>query len=498
VIRPSLALGGVVVLLALGTGAVSAVGRPPAVREGERLVEVQSATAVCPDVHQEAGLFQTRISVGAAPLPAGRTAGRGQVVTSLIAKGGAPVRLPLTDAGQVAVNLGRAVYSDGVVVDATQAQATGLEVEQVARVSNGPYRGLAGVRCVAPQRDLWFVGSGATLNDRSVLVLANVDDTPATVDVTAFGRRGAGDARTGQGLTIAPRSRLSVPVENLAPDLDDLVVHVSSRQGRVVAVLRHNRVQGRVPQGFDYVPQAVPPATSVVVPGIPAGPGYRSLIVGNPSGEDTTVSIRATVTDGQFVPTGMEEVQVPAHRTVRVNLSTLAATTPVTATVTSSGAPVVASAFLVDVLPFQTTEVRDISYGGSSGPLTGPALVTDLVINRATESTLLLTAPDAAASVVVTPITVIGAASAPPAPRTVRVPAGRTVAFRLSTFFPPGTQAQLAVEVRPQADSGPVYASRFLKERGGRGALATLLTLQGPAQLVPRPTARQDDEAGYP
>ena len=47
-------------------------------------------------------------------------------------------------------------------------------------------------------------------------------------------------------------------------------------------------------------------------------------------------------------------------------------------------------------------------------------------------------------------------------------------------------------------DCGPVYASRYLRERGGRGTLTTLLTLQGPAQLVERPATVQDDEAGYP
>jgi hypothetical protein len=93
---------------------------------------------------------------------------------------------------------------------------------------------------------------------------------------------------------------------------------------------------------------------------------------------------------------------------------------------------------------------------------------------------------------------VLGAAGSPPRPRTISIPAGRTFPVRLSTFFPPGTSARLAIEVRPLDDSGPVYASRYLRERGGRGALATLLTLQGPAQLVARPPAVQDDEAGYP
>jgi hypothetical protein len=182
---------------------------------------------------------------------------------------------------------------------------------------------------------------------------------------------------------------------------------------------------------------------------------------------------------------------------VSLGLPALTATSPLTATVTSSGAPVVAGAVLYDYQQFQVGSIHELAYGGSALPLSGPALLTDLVINRPTESTLLLSAPEDAATVIVTPIRVLGSRSAPP-PRTLHVPAGRTIAFRLSTFFPPGTYTRLAVEIRPADDSGPVYATRYLRERGARGTLSTLLTLRGPAQLVPRPTAVQDDEAGYP
>jgi hypothetical protein len=420
------------------------------------------------------------------------------VTTSLLDESKPPAAVPLELPGQVSVGLGTSLQEGGVVVRATGALATGLEVEQVARVSNGSYRGLASLRCEAPKRDAWFVGASAGVADRAVLVLANVDDTPATVDITVFGRSGRADSRSGQGLTVAPHRRLLVPLENLAPDMDYLVTRVRSRQGRVVAALRHNRVIVPTPLGFDFVPQALPPATSVVVPGIPQGPGYRGLIIGNPSEDDTSVRIQVTTRDGQFVPTGKDDVTVPAGRTVWVRLDPLTDTTALTATVTSSGAAVVASALLVDHQDVQLGSIRDIAYGGSSLPLTGPALLTDLVINRPTESTLLLSAPGDAATVVVTPIKVLGSAGAPPKARRLTIPAGRTIAFRLSTFFPPGTSAQLAVEVRPEDGSGPVYATRYLRERGGRGTLTTLLTLRGPARLVPRPTAVQDDEAGYP
>ena len=335
--RPPLGLMTVLVLLAAGTAVASVVDAPAHRRAGAQAVEVVGATAVCPDVRQLKGFFQTRISVGAAPLPPGRDATGGAVVTTLVRGKSAPVTVPLTEPGQVAIGLGTATNENGVVVSATGALASGLEVEQVFRANDGHYRGLANLRCEAPKRDAWFVGASNGIVDASQLVLANVDDTPATVDITAFGRSGPVDQRPGQGITVPPHSRVAYALDLLAPDQMWLVVHVTSRQGRVVAALRNSRNSGYVQLGFDFVPQALPPATTVVVPGLPQGPGNRGLIIGNPSSDDTTVQVQATVKDGQFIPAGLREVNVPARHSVIINLTDLTANSPLTATVTSSG-----------------------------------------------------------------------------------------------------------------------------------------------------------------
>jgi hypothetical protein len=488
----------VVALLAGGSVAVSAVAAPAQRQAKPQQVEVLGATAVCPDVRQDAGLYGTRISVGAAPLPAGRKASGGEMHGNLLTDDSRLTAIPVTEPGQVAVGLGSSVDENGVAISATGALATGLEVEQIARVSDGRYRGLAGLRCEPPNREAWFVGASTGLVDLSVLVMANPDDTPATVDLSAFGRSGDVDERLGQGVSVPPHSRLVYRLDSLAPDKEFIALHLRCRQGRVVAALRNARAVGTKPLGFDYVPQALPPATRVVVPGIPQGPGVRGLVIGNPTEDDTTVTVTVTLRDGQFVPTGMDEITVPARRTVVVDLTEQTLKTPLTATVRSTGAPVVAGAYTIEAQEGQLGGIREIAYGGSTLPLSGPALLTDVVINRPTESTLILSAPEAAATVVITPITVIGSKAALPAARTVSIPEGRTVSVRLSTFFPPGTNAQLAIEVRPLEGSGPVYATRYLRERGGRGTLATLLDLQGPARLVPRPATVQDDEAAYP
>jgi hypothetical protein len=480
-------------LLALGTTVTSAVGTPGVRHAGQESVEVIGATAVCPDLRQIPG-GATRVSVGSAPLPEGRKATGGSVRAINVVGPPKELALPLQAPGQVATDLASSVDQNALVVSATGALAVGLEVEQVTRGETGAWRGLAGLRCEPPRREAWFVGGATKVDDLSSLVLVNVEDTPATVDVSVFTPKGPADPRLGQGVTVPPHTRVAIPLDSLAPDQGYLAVHVLSRRGRVAMDLRHHRYARPVSLGVDFVPESAPPATSVMVPGFPAGPGGRTLLVANPGADDTTVSVKVTTGDGQFVPTGLAELAVPAGHTVQVSLDAVAATSPLAAQVTSTGAPVLASGIVTDL---QDPPVRDFSYTTGTQALSGDALLTDLVIDRPTESTLLLTAPEGSARVVVRPIRVVGTVGALPGPRTITIPAGRTVSFRLSTFYPPGTSTRLAVEVQPTAGSGPVYAARYLRARGAHGPLTTLLVLRGPAQRVSRPAVVQDVEAGY-
>jgi hypothetical protein len=490
--RPPLGTLFVVAVLAAGTVVGSLVDTSAsAARSQAEPVEVVGSSAVCPDLRQVQDRIATRVSVGAAPLPAGRTGKGGSITSARVTRPDAPLAVPVTQAGQVAVGLSTTTDKDGLVVTAGGVLAAGLEVEQVTRGEDGRDRGLAGLRCEAPKPEAWFAGGSTGIAHTTVLVLANVDDTPSTVDVTVFTQKGAVDNRPGQGITIRPHTRQVINLDTLAPDREWLAVHVLARRGRVAAGLRHATGLASNPQGVDWVPQTVPPATRVVVPGIPAGDGTRALRITNPGSDDTTVSVQVTTDDGQFVPTGLDAVEVPAQTTVEVRVEDQAKTSPLSATVTSAGAPIIAGGYVKDL---QRGTIREFAYTAGALPLSGPALVTDVVIDRPTESTLILSAPQGGATVVVTPIRVLGQSGPLPAPKTVRIGSGRTATLRLSTFFEPAAQAQLAVELRPQDGSGPVYAARYLRERGAHGPLTTLLVLQGPAQLVSRPDVVQDGD----
>ncbi|MDX6219030.1 MAG: hypothetical protein QOJ48_711 [Frankiales bacterium] len=494
--RPPFGTLAIVAVLVAGTVLGTAVHRTASTRAASTKVEVVGATVVCPDLRQVNNLLATRVSVGSGLLPAGRASTGGAINARRLTAQGTSVDVPVTKAGQVAVGLGTGTTKDGLLVSATGDLAAGLEVEQVTRGEAGLNRGLAGLRCEPPKPDLWFEGGSTMIGNESTLVLANADDTPATVNISIFTSKHRLDPPGAQGIVVQPHTRDEIPLDTLAPDEDLLALHVSSTRGRIAAGLRHALKTVRATEGVDWVPQTQPPAKQVVVPGFAAGPGLRTLYITNPGTDDTTVKVTVTTQNGQFVPRNDDAVAVPAGRTVAVRLDNVTVNSAAAATVTSDGAPVIAGGFAKD---YQTGPVREFAYTGGAVPLSGPALVTDVVINRPTESTLILSAPQSAATVTVTPVPVVGQSGAKPSgPKTVRIPAGRTATLKLSTFFPPGANAQLAVEVRPAQGSGPVYAARYLREHGAHGPLTTLLVLEGPAQLVSRPAVSSDPQVGAP
>jgi hypothetical protein len=486
----------VAVTLTALTAVGTAIGQPaPRTTARAERVEVVGSTAVCPDLRQQVGRLASRASIGVGPLPAGRAASGGRVELDRATAPGKPSPTGLTAPGQVAVNLGTRVDQDALQVTAGGSLAASLEAEQVTRGEGGRERGLAGLRCAAPSRDTWFEGGGTSTGDESSLILVNVDDTPATVDVTVFSSTGAADSKPGQGLTVPPHSRTITLLDRIAPNRSLLAVHVLSRRGRVAAALRYSSVSGDIAAGVDWIPQTIAPATKVVVPGFPqGGDGQRYVLITNPTTDDTTVSVQITTQTAQFVPTGLNELNVPAGTTVTARMDNLTLSTALAATVTSSGSAILAGGIVRDAQ--RGDAVREFAYTGGSAPLSGPALLTDLVINTPTESSLILSAPAGGATVIVSPIRVTGTTGALPAPKTLRIAAGRTLVLRLSTFYPPRTDAQLALEIRPTDGSGPVYAARYLRERGAHGPLTTLLDLQGPAQEVTRPVVVADPQLG--
>jgi hypothetical protein len=465
-------LGAVALLLAAGAVLGQVTAGPPPQPQEPQAVPVGSRTVVCPDVRQDGPRGATTVTAaGATTRTGGALAGPAT---------------PVPD-GPVARDLAAGLEGAVHVTAATGDDAGALVVEQATRATAGSRRGLAGLICPVPSAQSWFVGGATVVGSVSELLLVNVEPSPALVDVQVWTGVGPADPRPGRGLRVPPRSRIAIPLDQLAPDRDLLAVHVRATRGRVASALRVVRVDGRTPLGTDWVPQGRPPARDLVVPGLPQGPGRRTALLTNPGERDASVSLELITDDGRYVPEGLEAVAVPAGRSVAVDLSDALAETPAAVRIRSDGAPVLAGALVVDR---QTGPVREFAFTASASRLDSGTLLADVRLSPPTEVTLLLSATDGDAVLDLVPVAAPGEL---PAPKRVEVPAGSTVAVRLSRFLPPASTGSLGIEVRPVRRA--VHAARYSRERGPRGPFTTLLPLHPGRLLVPRPVVVADPGA---
>lgn len=461
----------VVAVLALLVGVGEATRREPPPGPAATAVPLLGAAVVCPDV-DSAAVVAGASGTGPGTLRA-RTLGQPYGV------------LPVREAGRVAV-VDRAAGT--AVVAGTGSVAGGLGVELRTRDLDGPMRGLSAMRCGPAGTSSWSVGGATVAGDSAQLVLANADDSPALVDVTSWSASGPVERRPGRGIAVPARGRVVVELDELAPDRELLALHVEATRGRVAAAVRHSRADGRTPRGTDWVPLSPPPATEVLVPGLPAGPGRRTVVVTNPGSDETTVELDLLTDDGQV---DLEPVVVPAGTSVAREVSEELEQTPAAVRVRSTGGPVLAAGFVYDL---QEGSVRELSWAGAAEPLRGPALLADVALSPPAEVTLLVSAPGEDAVVDLVPLEVVGQDLAPPPPRRLVVPGGTTLALRLSELLPPGTTARLALELRPSG--GPVVASRYVRERAGSGPLTAVLPVVAATGDVLQPAVRPDPLSG--
>lgn len=485
--RPPIAL--ISVLALLGGGVAAGIATDPerdvaAVTRIHDVRPVDGALAVCPELVKSGTDVVTRLTAGvaipgevsvrAAKLEPG--VGLGSVVLNTGARVGA---LPLKSDANVAA-----------VVTASGPQAGGLEVEQVSRGADGVRRGWAGTRCEAPVADSWFVGGGTQQGTDTQLVLVNPYDDAALVRVELYGVNGAIDIPELDGIVIPARGRVPKELGLLAPDERLLAIRVVAREGRVAPAVRVQRQKGTTPLGVDWLPRLTNPGTTVDIPGIPSGNGPRRLYVYAP-GEDTVhLRVQFTLPGEQIVPTGFEDLEVPAGKPALFDLTRplqvvdqrtgeknqLATSLRIYA----EGGPVFATAFAENRARF--LPIQEIAYVGPATALTGPTLVTEARNAQGMQCALLLSAPDGLARVRVETINQQGH-NGETQRRIVTVPEGRIVVFPYSKFPPDPLQALV---ITPAEDLGDVFVTRLIYEQGQRGPLFTAQS------LTTQPTAGYD------
>jgi hypothetical protein len=365
----------------------------------------------------------------------------------------------------------------GVMIQASGSMARGLEAEQTSA------GGVATAQCLSPGTDFWFVGPGQKTVANIQLYLMNTDGQAADATVQILTDSGPILGSTDAGIAVPPHGLVVQSLARLLHGTRVVALNVTTSVGRVVpAVLETS--SGSQPGA--WLPAAQAPATSQVLPGLPGTPGGRELYIAVPGATNAQVKVTAVTAKGSYQPTGGSGIDLPGGSAAALALPSLggipaaiqvSSGVPVTVSVSApGGAPGAPGAFTASVAPVQEQGVIAGNPAGSGGT-----------------STLVLSAPGAAAQVRVTELTAAGQASVPP--RTVTLAAGHTAVVTLAVPREAGRPSPFAVVITPLAGSGPVYAGRVVTQGG---AVRSILPVTSSLTWVPLPAVRNSVTTALP
>jgi hypothetical protein len=329
---------------------------------------VDHTTLVCPETGPVAR--GGGIDVGSAPVP--RLDGEGRV----------RVGPPGDDGRTMALARGALVRAGAAAgttaLNATGASAAGLFGYRAAQDG----RATAVAPCLAPRASWWFTGAGAGLDHGSELRLTNVDPGPAVVDIHVLGPDGEVETVGTRGVTLAPGETRSTPLTEIAPQNDELVVHVEASRGRVAAaVLDSYAARAAGPIGSAWLGGTVEPARRLRLAGVAEEGSTRTLVLGNPSESEALVELEVSGLRGTFVPTGFETLTVPPRSVRVVDAEQFLAGAEAGSLELTAQVPIVAAV--------RTFVGGDTSYASPVRPLDEPAVAPVLERSR---TTLQLTA----------------------------------------------------------------------------------------------------------
>lgn len=477
---PALAFAGAIAV----TASAGVFGPGAGGTAATRTAPLLGATLVCPDLQNVNG-DEVATSVTAATTFTG--AGRAEIVG--VASSREPLRA-LLDHGP-AVKRYVSATSGPVIVRATGAITGGFVATQLGRGRLTTNRGYAETACTTPLTEQWFVGASTTVGADPYVQLVNVEDFSALVDVKVLTPAGEAQAPGGIGIVVPPRGASRIRLDSLAPDAKMTAVSVTTRTGRVAAAVRDTHTQGLTELGTDWVPLVRGPQPKVVIPGIPADgdPLLSSvrLAIADPGERDATVQVHAVATDGNFVPVGLDQVTVKGGAVTILDLTRALGGKAAAVEVTSSDPSVPIVAGVAVDAKAAAGPIHELMYLGGQEPLVGDGFLPEIRVASDVFSTLLMSAPTAEVNLTI-------AFSGRPAKgqkslqARIRVPAGRTIAVELGRYVVSAATATITAD----PGSGPVYAVRYLHERGARGPLISALPAASQQPPVEVPAVRRD------
>lgn len=450
--RSTLSLGGAVVVLAVLTGAASLTGGSDSSAAPEGAVAtlpVQRSTVVCPA--PSSSEFATTVYTSFTPSATGggiSGTGGAQLVPTA---GKATPLAPLKRTGKAATATTDKPEAPALIGTADGPLAPGWTVQQTTVVDSGPGRGLLGASCVTPDSEFWFPGASTATGRLDYLHLVDPDEAPAVVDIELYGKDGLLKASTGDGITIPGKGAKAVLLSTLVADkAADLTVHVVVRSGRVGAAVQVT--DSKI--GTDWLPPAAEPATSLVMPGIPADASSVHLVAYAPGSDDADLTLKLATSTGLIAPAGNETLHVKAGMTATADLGDITKGEPGSLVIGSSDVhspvPVVAG---LRITRGKGTK-QELAFLPATPAIDTRATVAD---NRDRASTLALMAVGKDTSVKVTSSP--GPSGGTTVSKTVIVKAGSTLSLQPQP--PSQSSGGFAVTVE-KLSGGTLYASRML------------------------------------
>ncbi|MEW2520368.1 DUF5719 family protein [Actinacidiphila alni] len=388
---------------------------------------------------------------------------------------------PLTAAGKPATSTTDKPDAPALIGTADGPLAPGWTVQQTTVVDTGDGRGMLGTSCAAPDSEFWFAGASTGADRQDYLHLVNPDDTPAVVDVELYGKDGLLKASTGDGITVAGKTAVPVLLSTLVADkVQDLTVHVVARSGRVGAAVQ--AVDKKL--GSDWLPPAAEPATSLVLPGIPADASDVRLVVYAAGSDDADLTLQLATPTGLITPAGHETMHVKSGMTSSADLKDL--------TKGEAGSLLIGSSKVHAAVPVVAGVIVTRGKGSKQEMAFLPAVPevgarSTVADNRTKGSTLSLVAVGKDASVKIT--SSAGSTGGSPVSKTISVKAGTTVA--VPPPLPESGKGTFAVTVET-VSGGPVYASRTLAVPLDGVPMFTIQPMSDDHGMVAVPVARPD------
>ncbi|MEU0137683.1 DUF5719 family protein [Streptomyces sp. NPDC006296] len=363
---------------------------------------------------------------------------------------------------------------------ATGGFAPGWAAQQTTVTSAGGARGLLGVSCTAPDTDFWFPGASTGASRQDYVHLTNPDDTAAVADIELYGAEGALKSDVGEGITVPARSSVPLLLSTLTDEAaENLTVHVTTRSGRVGAVV--SAAADGV--GSDWLAASDDPASTQIMPGIPADATSVRLVAFAPGEDDADVKVQLMGKNATFSPAGNATLHIKSRMTASVDLKDVTRGEPGSLRLTPVGGsttPVVAALRVVR----GTGAKQEIAFIPATGPVGERATVAD---NRAKGSVLSLTAPGETAEVKVTASAGSGGGEA--TVKTYTVKGGTTL--QVDPEVPAGLKGGYALTVQTES-GGPVHAARTLTLQESGVDMFTVQTLPDDGGTVEVPAAEQD------